>query len=69
VQVEPGENAAIASSNPDRFFLPPYIGPRGWIGLWLDLPDVDWDEVTELIFDSFRLTAQRLVTQVERQNR
>jgi hypothetical protein len=67
-KVERGSNSAIIASNPDRFFFPPYVGPRGWIGLWLDLDDVDWDEVKELIVDSYRLTApKRLIAQLEQQ--
>jgi hypothetical protein len=65
-KVERGSNSAIISSDPDHFFFPPYVGPRGWIGLWLDLDDIDWDEVSELIVDSYRLTApKRLVAQLE----
>ena len=36
---------ALISGGPERFFVPPYVGHRGWVGLRLDLPDVDWDEV------------------------
>jgi hypothetical protein len=67
-KVEPGSNSALISSNPHRYFFPPYVGPRGWIGLWLDLDDVDWDEVSELLVDSYRLTApKRLVARMEQQ--
>ncbi len=40
----------------DRTFVPAYWGPYGWIGLDLD-DDTDWDEVAELLEDSFRATA------------
>ena len=43
---------------PDRFFVPPYVGPSGWIGVWLD-KNVDWDEVGELLCDGYRLTAPK----------
>lgn len=55
----PGENAALAAAQPARFYLPSYIGPRGWIALRLDLGGVDWDEVAELVLGSYRLIAPR----------
>ncbi len=41
---------------PDRFFVPPYVGPRGWIGVWLD-GAVRWDELAGLLADAYRLIA------------
>lgn len=65
-KAEAGENAAIVASDPTRFFMPSYVGPRGWVGMWLDLPEVNWDEVQELVFNSYRLIApKRLWSQVE----
>jgi predicted DNA-binding protein (MmcQ/YjbR family) len=55
----PGENAELAALDPARFYLPAYIGPRGWVALRLDTGEVDWDEVAELVADSYRLTAPR----------
>ena len=60
-KAEAGENAVLVASDPARFFMPAYIGPRGWVGLWLDLPDVDWNEVEELAAESYRLTAPERV--------
>jgi hypothetical protein len=58
-----GEQTALVAADPERFFVPPYLGHRGWVGLWLDRPGVDWDEVAELVTDAYRLTApKRLVT-------
>ena len=63
----PGDNAALAAAQPDRFYLPAYIGPRGWIALRLDGGEVDWDEVAELVEGSYRLIApKRLLTLVKR---
>jgi hypothetical protein len=45
---------------PGRFFVPPYVGPSGWVGVWLD-GDVDWDELAELLRDAYRLTAPKRV--------
>ncbi len=49
-----------------RFFLPPYVGHKGWIGVYLDGPTIDWDELTDLIEDSYRLIApKRLVAKLD----
>jgi hypothetical protein len=55
----PGENSALVAADPHRFYLPRYVGHRGWVGLRLDLQDVDWGEVAELVTDSYRLVAPR----------
>jgi hypothetical protein len=55
----PGEHTGLAEREPDRFFVPAYIGGRGWVGIWLDIDDVDWDRVEALILDSYRLVAPK----------
>lgn len=55
----PGINRELAESNPDRFHIPAYLGPKGWLGLWLDLPDIDWDQIEALITDAYCLAAPR----------
>jgi hypothetical protein len=52
----PGAQAELAASAPDRFFRPPYVGHRGWIGVRLD-GDVDWAELAELCADAYRAVA------------
>lgn len=51
----------LVASEPDRFFVPPYVGHRGWVGLRLDAePDgPDWDEVREVATDAYRQVAPR----------
>ena len=57
----PGAQQALVQSDPERFFVPPYSGPKGWIGAYLDV-DQDWDGIAELIEESYRLIApKRLV--------
>jgi hypothetical protein len=64
-KAEPGVNRALAESDPARFHIPAYVGPKGWVGLWLDLPGIDWDEVDELLRDAYRLTApKRLLSEL-----
>jgi len=54
-----GDNTALAVSQPDRFYIPAYIGSKGWVALRLDRGEIDWDEVTELIKGSYRLVTPR----------
>lgn len=58
-KVLPGENAALAKAQPKRYYLPAYIGPRGWVALRLDLCNIDWSEVRELLLTSYLLTAPK----------
>jgi hypothetical protein len=61
----PGESARLAGAHPERFFVPAYLGSRGWIGLWLDTPKPDWNEVERLVVEAYRLAApKRLVAQL-----
>jgi hypothetical protein len=61
----PGENTELIASDPKRFYMPSYIGPRGWVALRLDVGAVDWAEAGELVVDSYRLIApKRLAAQV-----
>jgi predicted DNA-binding protein (MmcQ/YjbR family) len=57
-KVLPGDNAALISAQPDRFYMPAYIGPRGWVALRLDRGAIDWKEVAELVIGSYQLTAR-----------
>jgi predicted DNA-binding protein (MmcQ/YjbR family) len=54
-----GENVDRASREPERFYLPAYIGHRGWFGLRLDLGAVDWQEVRNLVELSYDLAAPK----------
>ncbi len=40
-----GAQQQLVEGAPDRYFVPPYVGGRGWVGMYLDVPDVDWDLV------------------------
>lgn len=54
----PGNQAFMVRAAPARFFVPPYVGPSGWIGIWLDAA-VDWSELADLLRDSYRLVAPK----------
>jgi hypothetical protein len=48
----PGAQQELAAADPGRFFRPPYVGHRGWVGVRLD-GDVDWAEIAELCQDAY----------------
>ena len=60
----PGSQAVLVGADPVRFFVPPYLGPKGWVGIRLDViaaEEPDWGEVETLVRRSYRLVApQRL---------
>jgi len=58
-RAELGENVDRASSEPERFYLPAYIGARGWFGLRLDRGRIDWREVENILQLSYCLAAPR----------
>ena len=55
----PGQQKMMVDAEPQKFFVPPYVGPSGWIGIWLDGPTVDWMEVGDLLRDSFAMIAPK----------
>ena len=59
VKAPPGVQGILVAGEPDRFFVPPYLGHRGWVGLWLDGAPADWTEVRELFVESYCLTAPK----------
>jgi hypothetical protein len=54
-----GEAEALVAAEPERFYTPAYLGPRGWVGLRLDGAEVDWTEVTDLVTESYLLVAPK----------
>jgi hypothetical protein len=54
------EQRALTEMDPETFFVPPYVGPSGWVGV--RIRTVDRDELGELVTEAWRLTApKRLV--------
>ncbi|MGH3469699.1 MAG: MmcQ/YjbR family DNA-binding protein [Thermocrispum sp.] len=61
-----GAQEALVGSDPQRYFRPPYVGHRGWLGVYLDVP-VDWGEVDEIVRDAYRSVAPKtLVAELDR---
>jgi len=61
-----GDNLVLAGSHPDRFYIPAYLGPKGWVALRLDVGAVDWEEVTELVRGSYQLVAPKRLADLAR---
>ncbi|GAA1326314.1 MmcQ/YjbR family DNA-binding protein [Actinocatenispora thailandica] len=53
-----GEQQALIGAEPDRFYRPPYVGHRGWLGVYLDV-DTDWEQVRELVTEAYRTVAPK----------
>jgi hypothetical protein len=69
---QPESEELLAYDNDDRFFVPAYYGPYGWRAIDLGTPEgddiagLDWDEVAELVEESYRQTATaKLVAQLD----
>lgn len=54
-----GAQAQLVASHPERYFRPPYVGSRGWIGMYLDTAAVDWDLVALHLGDAHAEIAAR----------
>lgn len=58
-----GAQQALVESDPQRFFVPPHVGGRGWVGVYLDVErdDAFWAEIVELVQDAYRMVAPRVL--------
>ncbi|MGE0060227.1 MAG: MmcQ/YjbR family DNA-binding protein [Dehalococcoidia bacterium] len=58
-----GAHDVLVRAEPERFFVPPYVGVRGWLGLYLDVA-VDWGEIAMLVEDAYRVVAPKTLIRV-----
>ncbi len=58
-KVAPGDNQLLVKAQPERFYLPAYLASRGWVALRLDGAEIDWEEVRELLHESYRRIAPK----------
>jgi len=63
-KVLPGDNEQLIASNPQKFYMPAYVGSRGWVALRLDRRTVDWSEVQELVRCSYVLCAPKRLSRM-----
>jgi predicted DNA-binding protein (MmcQ/YjbR family) len=54
----PSAQEALVATHRDRYFRPPYVGHRGWLGVYLDVP-LDWDVIGEHVRDAYRVVAPK----------
>ena len=54
----PGSQHVLVNADPKRFFVPPYVGHKGWVGVRLD-GKPDWDEIANIVARSYRLVAPK----------
>lgn len=61
-----GAQEALVAEDPTRYFRPPYVGTRGWVGVYLDVAEVDWERVEEIVDDAWRSVApKRLLAELD----
>jgi hypothetical protein len=53
-----GAQDVLTRAAPERYFRPPYVGPRGWLGVYLDV-SLDWDEIEAIVSDAYRAIAPK----------
>jgi hypothetical protein len=54
----PVDQDLLIRAEPERFFKPPYVGPSGWVGVWLD-GKVDWNILESILREAYRLIAPK----------
>jgi len=61
----PGAQEAYIRSEPDRYFKPPYLGPKGWVAAWISSEvDPDWPEIAAIVEESYRLVAPKRLSRM-----
>ena len=60
IKAKPENQRLVVADDPERYFKPPYVGPTGWIGVWLDKRP-PWAAVAALLEDGFRQAAPKTV--------
>ena len=58
IKAPEGAQEALIEANPERFYRPKYLGPKGWVGVRLE-GRVDWAEVEDLLIEGYRLVAPK----------
>jgi predicted DNA-binding protein (MmcQ/YjbR family) len=58
IKAAPGRQARAIKTDPERFFVPPYVGPSGWVGVYLDAK-TDWKELADILRSGYALVAPK----------
>jgi hypothetical protein len=54
-----GVSQSLVEKDSLVYHIPKYVGKKGWVGIWLDVPNLDWDEVRELLYEAYCLAAPK----------
>jgi predicted DNA-binding protein (MmcQ/YjbR family) len=61
-----GAQEVLVATQPHKFYRPPYVGHLGWLGIYLDVPETDWNEIADLVVQAYRQVAPRqLIAQLD----
>ena len=55
----PGVQGELVEADPERYYRPPYVGHRGWVGVRVDVEDPDWDRIEAVVHDAWRYVAPK----------
>lgn len=64
LKAAPGVQETLVEEDPDRFWVPAFVGRHGWLGVRLDLEEPDWEELADLVRDAWMLVAPRRLRRV-----
>ena len=53
------EQAMLVEADPDFYYVPPYLGPSGWVAMRVGAADTDWDRIGDRVAQSWELVAPR----------
>lgn len=61
----PGHQQLLVGADPEKFFVPPYVGHRGWLGVRLN-DGIDWEELTGVVEDAYcEVAPRKLIAELE----
>jgi hypothetical protein len=61
LKAPPGVQEMLVEADPDRFWVPAFVGRHGWVGIRFDIEEPDWDEVADLVRQAWLMTAPKKV--------
>jgi predicted DNA-binding protein (MmcQ/YjbR family) len=64
LKADSDELPALLGDPDERYFFPPYVGSKGWIGIHLDHPKADWDDIAELVRTAYVLVAPKKLSRL-----
>ena len=69
-KADPFERDGLVEQDPQSYYVPPYVGHKGWVGVRIDRPDVDWNEIERIVTQSYRMIVpKRVVAQLDETSR